>query len=129
MKPSGSSSSSAAASSSAASRPPPPAVASAARWLGCRAGGSGVLTKQHEQDAEFTALDRVCTLGCLNIAPKIWAQAARVDADASMSRRTDRACACLSDRRRRAAEAKAAEEEAAEEEAAAEREELLLGCI
>ena len=48
-----------------------------------------------------------------------------VDADASMSRRTDRACACLSDRRRRAAEAKAAEEEAAEEEAAAEREELI----
>ena len=47
-----------------------------------------------------------------------------VDADASMSRRTDRACACLSDRRRRAAEAKAAEEEAAEEEAAAEREEI-----
>ena len=63
-----------------------------------------------------------------------WAQAARVDADASMSGRTAIRTA------RRAAEATAAEEEAgshgqaaeedvAEEEAAAEEEELLLGCI
>ena len=50
-----------------------------------------------------------------------WAQAARVDADASMSRGTAMRAA------RRAAEAEA-EEEAAAEEAAAE-DELLLGCI
>ena len=51
-----------------------------------------------------------------------WARAARVDADASMSRGTAIRTA------RRAAEA-TAEEEAAEEEAAAEEEELLLGFI
>ena len=52
-----------------------------------------------------------------------WARAARVDADASMSRGTAIRTA------RRAAEATAEEEEAAEEEAAAEEEELLLGFI
>ena len=56
-----------------------------------------------------------------------WARAARVDADASMSRGT----AIRTARRttERAAEATAEEEEAAEEEAAAEEEELLLGFI
>ena len=52
-----------------------------------------------------------------------WARAARVDADASMSRGTAIRTA------RRAAEATAEEEEAAEEQAAAEEEELLLGFI
>ena len=53
-----------------------------------------------------------------------WAQAARVDADASMSRGTAMRAA------RRAAEAETAAEAAeAAEEAAAEEEELLLGCI
>ena len=53
-----------------------------------------------------------------------WAQAARADADASMSRGTAMRAA------RRAAEAETAAEAAeAAEEAAAEEEELLLGCI
>ena len=53
-----------------------------------------------------------------------WAQAARVAADASMSRGTAMRAA------RRAAEAETAAEAAeAAEEAAAEEEELLLGCI